>query len=103
VAFSERFYPLPLKRLTRRKNSFCPLIIAKVYIATRGKWLSMEQEEMLKKYSGEWILLFNDEIVDHSLNLEDVLRAADEKYPAERFPADNIKISKVLSGSIHLH
>jgi hypothetical protein len=63
----------------------------------------MEQEEMLKKYTGEWILLFNDQIVDHSLNLEDVLRAADEKYPAEKFPEDSIKISKVLSGSIHLH
>ena len=63
----------------------------------------MEQEDMLKKYSGEWILLFNDQIVDHSMNLEDVLRAADEKYPAEKFPGDNIKISKVLSGSIHLH
>jgi len=47
--------------------------------------------------------LFNDEIVDHSLNLEDVLRVADEKFPAEKFPADTIKISKVLSGSIHLH
>jgi len=63
----------------------------------------MEQEEMLKKYSGEWILLFNDEIVDHSVNLEDVLRTADEKYPLDKFPAHNIKISKVLSGSIHLH
>lgn len=63
----------------------------------------MEQEEMLRKYSGEWVLLFNDEIVDHSINLEDVLRAADEKYPAEKFPEDSIKISKVLSGSIHLH
>lgn len=62
----------------------------------------MEQDEMLKKYSGEWILLFNDEIVDHSLNLEDVLRAVDERYPAEKFPEDNIKITKVLSGSIHL-
>jgi len=62
----------------------------------------MEQEEMLKKYLGEWILLFNDEIVDHSVNLEDVLRAVDEKYPAEKFPEDTIKISKVLSGSIHL-
>jgi len=57
---------------------------------------------MLKKYLGEWILLFNDEIVDHSVNLEDVLRAVDEKYPAEKFPEDTIKISKVLSGSIHL-
>ena len=63
----------------------------------------MEQEEMLRKYTGEWILLFNDQIVDHSINLEDVLRTADEKYPAERFPESNIKISKVLSGSIHLH
>jgi len=63
----------------------------------------MEQEDILRKYSGEWILLFNDEIVDHSVNLEDVLRAADEKFPAEKFPEDSIKISKVLSGSIHLH
>lgn len=62
----------------------------------------MDQEQILKKYSGEWILLFNDEIVDHSLNLEDVLRAAEEKYPAEKFPEDHIKISKVLSGNIHL-
>jgi len=62
----------------------------------------MEQDETFKKYSGEWILLFNDKIVDHSLNLEDMLRVADEKYPAEKFPEDSIKISKVLSGSIHL-
>ena len=60
----------------------------------------MQQEDALKKYSGEWILLFNDEIVDHSINLEDVLKAADEKYPSGKFPQDNIKISKVLSGSI---
>ncbi len=63
----------------------------------------MDREEIGKKYSGEWILLFNDKIVDHSLNLEDVLRVADEKYPATKFPEDTIKISKVLSGSIHLH
>ncbi|MFA5103087.1 MAG: DUF5678 domain-containing protein [Candidatus Thermoplasmatota archaeon] len=62
----------------------------------------MEQEEILRKYSGEWILVFNDEIVDHSVNLEDVLRAAEEKYPAEKFPENRVKISKVLSGSIHL-
>jgi len=62
----------------------------------------MQQEDALKKYSGEWILLFNDEIVDHSINLEDILKAADEKYPSVKFPEDNIKISKVLSGSIQL-
>ena len=62
----------------------------------------MQQDNVLKKYSGEWIILFNDEIVDHSYNLEDMLKLADEKYPAEKFPDDNIKISKVLSGNIHL-
>ena len=67
-----------------------------------GDWCSMQQENVIKKYSGEWILLFNDEIVDHSINLEDMLKAADEKYPSEKFPEDNIKISKVLSGSIQL-
>ncbi len=59
----------------------------------------MEQDEFFKKHSGEWLLLFNDEIVDHSVNLEDVLKMADEKYPAEKFPDDNIKISKVLQGT----
>ncbi len=59
----------------------------------------MEQDEFFKKHSGEWLLLFNDEIVDHSVNLEDVLKVADEKYPAEKFPDDNIKISKVMTGS----
>ena len=62
----------------------------------------MQQEDSIKKYSGEWILLFNDEIVDHSINLEDMLKAADEKYPSRKFPEDHIKISKVLSGSIQL-
>jgi hypothetical protein len=63
----------------------------------------MEQDDILRKYSGEWILLFNDKVVDHSINLEDMLKAADEKYPAQKFPEDTIRISKVLSGSIHLH
>jgi len=62
----------------------------------------MQQDNVLKRYSGEWIVLFNDEIVDHSYNLEDMLKLVDEKYPAEKFPDDNIKISKVLSGNIHL-
>ena len=62
----------------------------------------MDQDEILKKYSGEWILLFNDEIVDHSVNLEDVLRVVEERYPSNKFPEDNIKISKVLSGQIPL-
>ena len=62
----------------------------------------MEPDDALKKYSGEWVLLFNDEIVDHSINLEDMLKVAEEKYPSDKFPEENVKISKVLSGSVHL-
>jgi len=62
----------------------------------------MQQEDSIKKYSGEWILLYNDEIVDHSVNLEDMLKAADEKYPSVKFPEGKIKISKVLSGTVQL-
>ena len=62
----------------------------------------MKQEDASKKFPGEWLLLFNDEIIDHSSNVEDILRLVEEKYPADKFPDDNIKISKVLSGDIHL-
>ena len=50
----------------------------------------MKHEDMLKKFSGEWLLLFNDEIVDHSANVEDILKLAEEKYPSEKFPDDQI-------------
>lgn len=59
----------------------------------------MKQEDITKKFSGEWILLFNDEIVDHSVNIEDILKTCEEKYPADKFPDDEIKISKVLEGT----
>jgi len=60
----------------------------------------MKQEDITKKMSGEWLLLFNDEIVDHSSNVEEILKLAEEKFPAEKFPEDNIKISKVIDGSL---
>ena len=50
-------------------------------------------------FTGEWVLLFNDKIVDHSANLEEMLKLADEKYPPEKFPNDSIRLSKVFSGS----
>jgi len=56
----------------------------------------MKQEEASKRFSGEWLLLFNEEVVDHSNSVEDILKLAEEKYPAEKFPDDEIKISKVL-------
>ena len=60
----------------------------------------MRQENIIKKFSGEWLLLFNDEIVDHSANVEDILKLAEEKFPADKFPEDQIKISKVLDGKL---
>lgn len=61
---------------------------------------AMKEEEISKKFSGEWLLLFNDEIVDHSANVEDILKLAEEKFPSEKFPNDEIKISKVLNGKV---
>ena len=63
----------------------------------------MKEESISKKFSGEWLLLFNDEIIDHSRNVEDILKLAEKKYPSEKFPEDEIKITKVLTGDIHLH
>ena len=63
----------------------------------------MKREDYIKGHPGEWLLLLNDEIIDHSANVEDILRLAEEKYPADKFPDDVIKISKVLSGNIRLH
>jgi len=61
------------------------------------------KEKISKKFEGEWLLLLNDEVIDHSTNVEDILKLAEEKYPSEKFPDDEIKISKVLSGDLHLH
>lgn len=60
----------------------------------------MKQENISKRFSGEWLLLFNDKIVDHSANVEDILKLAEEKFPADKFPDDQIKISKVLDGTL---
>ena len=63
----------------------------------------MKQENVSKRLTGEWLLLFNDKIVDHSADIEDILKVVEEKYPADKFPEDDIKISKVLSGDLRLH
>ena len=60
----------------------------------------MKQEDVSRQFSGEWLLLFNDEIIDHSANVEDMLKLAEERYPAKKFPDDEIKISKVINGSL---
>ena len=60
----------------------------------------MKRENISHELSGEWLLLFNDEIVDHSANVEDILKIAEEKFPADKFPEDNIRISKVIDGKL---
>ena len=60
----------------------------------------MKEEELLKKFSGEWILLFNDEIIDHSANIEDILNTYEKKFPEDKYPDDEIKISKVMDRTL---
>ena len=61
----------------------------------------MVEKNIYDRYSGEWVLLFNYEIIDHSANVEDILRIAEERYPDEEYPEDSIKITKVLQGNLH--
>jgi hypothetical protein len=63
----------------------------------------MINQKNLDELTGEWILLFNDEIIDHSYNIEDMLILAEQKFPEEKFPNAMIKISKVLSEDFQLH
>jgi hypothetical protein len=60
----------------------------------------MIQDKLSLKLSGEWLLLFNDEIVDHSANIEDMLKLAEQRFPADKYPNDEIKISKVIDQGI---
>jgi hypothetical protein len=60
----------------------------------------MKEDKVFSKLSGEWLLLFNDEIVDHSANVEDILKLAEQKFPDDKFPDDKIKISKVIDGTL---
>ena len=62
----------------------------------------MKQKDDSRRFSGEWLLLFNDKIIDHSTDVEDILKLAEKKYPADKFPEADIKISKVLSGDLRL-
>ena len=63
----------------------------------------MKDTKISKKFEGEWLLLFNDEIIDHSENVEEILKLAEEKYPSDKFPEDKVKISKVFSEKNRLY
>ena len=49
--------------------------------------------------SGEWILLYDDKIVDHSANIADILILAEEKFPNQLFSQDKLRIKKKFQGS----
>ena len=49
--------------------------------------------------SGEWVLLYDDKIVDHSANIEDMLILAEEKFPNQLFSQDKVRIKKKFQGS----
>jgi hypothetical protein len=59
----------------------------------------MQNKNLENDFPGEWILLFNDEIIDHSANIEDMLKLVDEKFPESKFPNDLIKIKKNFHGT----
>ncbi len=58
----------------------------------------MNKKILAQEFPGEWVLLFNDEIIDHSANVEDILKLCEERYPETEFPDDDIKITKVFQG-----
>ena len=58
----------------------------------------MEVVDFEKKHQGEWILFFHDEIIDHSANVEDILRIAEEKFSDRENSSDAVRISKILDG-----
>jgi len=48
---------------------------------------------------GEWILLYDNKIIDHSANIEDMLILAEEKFPNQLFPPNKVRITKNFQGS----
>ena len=63
----------------------------------------LNEDSLLKEYPGEWILICNDEIIDHSDNIEEILRSAEERFSADKLSDDSVKILKVLSRDIRLY
>ena len=59
----------------------------------------MPTTKEIEVLSGEWVLLFEDKIIDHSANIEDMLLLAEEQFPQDRFPSGKVRITKVFQGS----
>jgi hypothetical protein len=59
----------------------------------------MSDENISDIFSGEWVLLFEDRIIDHSYNIQDMLVLAEEKFPSNKYPHGTVRIKKVFQGS----
>jgi len=59
----------------------------------------MPEEKITDIFSGEWVLLFEDRIIDHSANIQDMLILAQDKYPNDKYPHGTVRIKKVFQGS----
>jgi len=45
------------------------------------------------------VLLFEDRIIDHSANIQDMLNLAQDKYPNDKYPHGTVRIKKVFQGT----
>jgi hypothetical protein len=59
----------------------------------------MPDEKDKEIFSGEWILLYEDKIIDHSSKIEEMLILAEEKFPSDKFPHGTVRITKIFQGS----
>ena len=52
--------------------------------------------EDMEKFSGKWVIIFEDKIVNHSFDLEDMLKKAEEFDPEKvtiaKIPPYNLKL-----------
>ena len=59
----------------------------------------MSDAKVSEIFSGEWVLLYEDKIIDHSANIQDMLVLAQEKFPIDKYPHGTIRITKIFQGS----
>jgi hypothetical protein len=59
----------------------------------------MPDAKVSEIFSGEWVLLYEDKIIDHSVDIQDMLVLAQEKFPINKYPHGTIRIIKMFQGS----
>ncbi len=61
----------------------------------------LREEELYREYNGEWLLIFKDEVVEHSRDVEEILRLAEELFPGDML--SEVRIRKVFSKGERLY